>query len=71
LERNGESGDAELGKVIVLRREGNTTGYNSFLNFEESSWQGRDENVVVWFGRHWGVTILLALGVVVGVFEVG
>jgi hypothetical protein len=71
VEMKGGNTGEDFGRVIVLRREGKTTGYNSFLNSEERSWQRRDENVVVWFERHWGITILLALGAVVGVFEVG
>jgi mannosyltransferase OCH1-like enzyme len=71
VERRGGNADAELGRVIVLRREENITGYNFFLNVEGRSWQGRDEQVVAWFERHWEVTIFLALGAVIGVFEVG
>jgi mannosyltransferase OCH1-like enzyme len=70
VERKGGSTDAELGRVIVLRREENTTGYNFFLNVKGRSWQGRDEKVVAWLERHWGVTIFLVVSAVTGVFEV-
>jgi hypothetical protein len=67
VERNGESADAELGKVIVLRREEKITGYNFFFNLKGRNWQGGGERVVAWFEMHWGTTILLALDAVVGV----
>ncbi len=71
VERKGRSADMDLGKVFVLRREENITGYNFFLNVEGRSWQGRDEKLVAWFERRWGVTIFLALGAVIWIFEAG
>ncbi|PMD19957.1 glycosyltransferase family 32 protein, partial [Hyaloscypha hepaticicola] len=65
------SKDMDLGRVIVLRSEENITGHNFFLNVEGRSWQGRDEKVIAWFERHWRVTIVLALGAMIGIFEVG
>jgi hypothetical protein len=50
VERKGGFAGEEFRRVIVLRREENTTGYNSSLNFEERSWQGGDEKVVAWVG---------------------
>lgn len=71
VKREGGSADMDLGRVIVLRSEENITGHNFFLNVEGRSWQGRDEKVIAWFERHWRVTIVLALGAMIGIFEVG
>lgn len=69
--REGEGGaaDTEMGSVVVLETEEGVTGHNFFWNVEGRSWQGGDEKVVEWFERHWCVSIVLAIGAVVVVWE--
>jgi mannosyltransferase OCH1-like enzyme len=69
LAEGRHGGDTEMGNVVVLELKEDVTGFDFFWNVEGRSWQGSDEKVVEWFERHWCVSIVIAVGAVVVVWE--
>ena len=63
--RNGGKEEEWEGRVRVLRKdEYESMPWAFFERYEGSSWHGGDARFFGWVGRHWLVTILVGLGVV-------